>query len=124
VAQAFLPLVPVVRGGCGARGDDRHATIVRGARDAHIYDRYPFRFTRNRRTVMDLITAVSTIPGIGPAMPYIASAVVLAAVIAPALPPPAAPGIYAAVYRLINLLAVNVGHARNAGDPFNDEEKK
>lgn len=67
---------------------------------------------------MDLMAAITGIPGIGPALPYIAAAVALAAALAPFLRAPKQPsGAYAAFYALVNFVALNVYHAKNAGAP-------
>lgn len=61
---------------------------------------------------MDLMESLAAIPGIGKVMPYIIAAIALASLLAPAIPPEWGP-----VYRIINILAANVGKARNATDP-------
>ena len=61
---------------------------------------------------MDLITAITAIPGIGPYLPWVMLAVTLASLLAPAIPPEWGP-----LYRIVNILAANVGKARNATDP-------
>lgn len=68
---------------------------------------------------MDLMSTIAAIPGIGPALPYLAVAVALCALLAMALPPPADGGspVYATIYRLINLIGANKGHATNATAP-------
>ena len=60
---------------------------------------------------MDLMQALATIPGIGPILPWIAAAIALASALAPFIPPEWP------IYRLVNVLAVNVGQARNFSDP-------
>lgn len=66
----------------------------------------------------DLIATVLALPVLGPYLPYLSAVVALAALVAPFLPAPEAPvSFYAVLYRLVNLAAVNVGHARNAADP-------
>jgi hypothetical protein len=63
---------------------------------------------------MDLMNAVSALPGIGPALPYIAFGVAVCAALATRLKPPAAPGWYSILYGLVNFVALNFGHAKNA----------
>lgn len=65
---------------------------------------------------MDLMQIVSSVPGIGPFLPYVAFVVALAAFLARFMPPPAAGAStgYAAAYWLVNRLAQNDGHAANA----------
>jgi hypothetical protein len=67
---------------------------------------------------MDLITTLAAIPGIGPAMPYILGAVALCAALAPFLPAPKSDaGVYAALHGVVNFVALNLGHAKNASAP-------
>lgn len=66
---------------------------------------------------MDLMTAISSVPGIGPALPYVAALVTVCAALAPLLPPPTASRAYAGLYRTVNFVAFNMGHARNATAP-------
>lgn len=68
---------------------------------------------------MDLMTAIQAIPGVGPVLPYIVVAGLLNAVaIAPSLAPPSSQGgFYAFLYRALNALAGNFGHAKNATAP-------
>ena len=68
---------------------------------------------------MDLLQALAAIPGMEGLVPYLALAVAVCAALATCLPPPAADasGIYGFIYRAVNLLAANVGHARNATAP-------
>lgn len=49
----------------------------------------------------------------------IAATVAFASALAAALPPPAMPasGVYPIVYALVNFVAVNFGHAKNASAP-------
>jgi hypothetical protein len=51
--------------------------------------------------------------------PYVTGAVALAAIVAMVLPPPdqGSPRSYAIAYRVINSIALNFGHAKNATDP-------
>lgn len=68
---------------------------------------------------MDIIAAVSAIPGVGPYVPYVALALLVnALVIAPSVPAPgdASNGFYKFVYSVVNKLAGNYRHASNAGD--------
>jgi hypothetical protein len=55
--------------------------------------------------------AISTIPGIGPLLPWIMAAISIASALAPFIPPSWP------IYRVVNALAVNVGQARNFSDP-------
>ena len=67
----------------------------------------------------DLLAAIAGIPGIGPYIPYLMLAVTVAALLAAIMPPPtetSSPA-YAALYRFVNVVAANVGHARNAPAP-------
>jgi len=66
---------------------------------------------------VDVFTALSAIPGIGPFLPYAAFLVAVAAPLATQLPPPqpAAGWVYVALYRIVNVFALNVGHAKNEG---------
>jgi hypothetical protein len=66
---------------------------------------------------MDLMTAIDAIPGIGPFLPWIAGIVAVASALAPLLPAPAGGGAYATVYRVVNFVALNLGHAKNATAP-------
>ncbi len=61
---------------------------------------------------MDLIAAINAIPGIGPYLPWVMLGVTVASLLAPVVPPE-----WGAVYRIVNILASNVGNARNATDP-------
>ncbi len=60
---------------------------------------------------MDLMQAISTIPGIGPLLPSVAAVMALASALAPFIPPEWP------IYRIVNALAVNVRNARNVTDP-------
>ncbi len=60
---------------------------------------------------MDLMQAISSIPGICPLLPWIMAAISIASALAPFIPPEWP------IYRLVNALAVNVRNARNATDP-------
>lgn len=53
------------------------------------------------------------------AAPYITGAVAIAAVLAIVLPPPdtGSPQAYTVLYRVVNSIALNFGHAKNATDP-------
>jgi hypothetical protein len=68
---------------------------------------------------MDLVTLVTSIPGVGPYLPYVIAFGTICSAIATLLPPPLAGGspIYATIYRLVNWMALNIGHARNASAP-------
>lgn len=52
-------------------------------------------------------------------IPYISLGIAVASVVAVFLPPPDAgsPRAYGALYRVIQTIALNVGHAKNATDP-------
>lgn len=60
---------------------------------------------------MELMEAIATAPGIGPYLPYIALLVALCSALAPMVPPSAG-----WLYLVVNFVALNMGHARNAGD--------
>lgn len=66
---------------------------------------------------MDLMTLLTAIPGVGPFLPYILVAVALCATLATTLPPPKVPasGFYPILYAVVNWIALNAGHAKNAG---------
>lgn len=66
---------------------------------------------------MDLMTLLSGIPIAGPIIPYVAALVALCAALAPVLKPsaPGATGVYPGLYAAVNFIALNVGHAKNAG---------
>jgi hypothetical protein len=68
---------------------------------------------------MDLMNAIAGIPGIGPLMPYIVALVAFAAFVARFIPPPAADAnwVWITVYRMVNAIGQNGGHAQNATDP-------
>jgi len=68
---------------------------------------------------MDLMTAIDAIPGIGPFLPYITLAVFIGAAMAPFFPPPVTGGnaAYAVLYGVVNWLAINKLHAKNATAP-------
>lgn len=68
---------------------------------------------------MDLMTAISGIPGVGPFLPYLTALVAVMAAVAPFVPPPGADAgvVYVTVYRVVNAVALNFGHAKNATDP-------
>lgn len=73
---------------------------------------------------MDPISTIAAIPGIGPALPWIIAAVTLSAALAPLLPPPPkADGVYATFYAVVNFVALNMGHAKNATTPTTQETK-
>lgn len=61
---------------------------------------------------MELIAAIQAIPGIGPYLPWVMLVMVIASLLAPVIPPE-----WGVAYRIINILAANVGKARNATDP-------
>ena len=67
---------------------------------------------------MDLWNLIASIPGVGPYLPYVAALGVCCAAIATVLPPPkSTTGAYALVYKAVNYIGLNLGHARNATDP-------
>lgn len=61
---------------------------------------------------MDLMQVIAGIPGVGPYLPYLAALIAVCAAIAPFVPPSAGP-----LYTVINFIALNFGHARNATAP-------
>lgn len=64
---------------------------------------------------MDLWTVITSIPGIGPAVPYLTALIAVCAALATALPPPASKGsAYWWFYSAVNYIALNLGHAKNA----------
>lgn len=65
---------------------------------------------------MDILAPILALPGVGPYVPYITALVAVSAALAPALPPPSVTSYsaYIALYKVVNLLAINVGHASNA----------
>lgn len=65
------------------------------------------------------MTAISQIPGIGPFLPYIALVITIGAAVATILPAPVSTsGVwYQMLYRGVQWLALNAGHAKNAEDP-------
>jgi hypothetical protein len=68
---------------------------------------------------MDPITALTAIPAVGPYIPYVVTAGVVAAAVATVLPPPAPNGsaVYVAIYKAVNWLALNIGKAKNQTPP-------
>lgn len=60
---------------------------------------------------MDLMHAIASIPGIGPFLPWIMAVMSIATALAPFVPPDWP------IYRIVNVLAANVGQARNFSDP-------
>lgn len=67
---------------------------------------------------MDLVAALQGVPGVGPVLPYLTVLMAICALVAAALPAPTpqAPVLWIVVYRVVNLLAVNVGRAANHDD--------
>lgn len=61
---------------------------------------------------MDLMQALAGIPGIGPYLPYVMLGITVCSLLAPLVPPD-----WGVLYRIINVIASNVGQARNASDP-------
>lgn len=73
----------------------------------------------------DLIATVLALPVLGPYLPYLSAVVAIAAIVAPFFPAPSGRSLlYAVAYRLVNLAAANVGHARNASDPVASDPPK
>jgi hypothetical protein len=66
---------------------------------------------------MDIFTALSAIPVFGPYLPYFALLFSVAAPLATVIPapPPAAGWVHVVAYRVVTVLAWNVGHAKNEG---------
>lgn len=64
---------------------------------------------------MDLMQLLAAIPGAGPAIPYVALGVSVAAAAATALPKPSGPGTYATIYGIVNAIGFNFGRAKNQG---------
>lgn len=65
---------------------------------------------------MDPFTLLSTIPFLGPFIPYLTGAVTVASVLATVLPPPkvGASSPYQALYHLVVTFSLAFGHAANA----------
>lgn len=61
---------------------------------------------------MDLWNALAGIPGIGPALPYLAAAVTLCAALSTALPPGTKGTPYATFRSVIGWVGLNLGHAK------------
>jgi hypothetical protein len=61
---------------------------------------------------VELIQTIQAVPGLGPYLPYIMAAITVASLLAPVVPPE-----WPVLYRLINIIASNVGNARNVTDP-------
>lgn len=61
---------------------------------------------------MDLLSAITALPGIGPFLPWVMLGVTVASLLAPLVPPE-----WGFAYRIINVIAANIGQARNASDP-------
>ena len=66
---------------------------------------------------MDLWTALIAIPGIGPAIPYLAAAVTLCAALSTALPPGKTGTPYATFRSVIGWVGLNFGHAKKVNTP-------
>jgi len=66
---------------------------------------------------MDLSPVLALIPAQDAV--YVSAAIGIASIVASLLPPPKQPasGWYPAVYQVVNLIAVNLGHAKNATAP-------
>jgi len=66
---------------------------------------------------VDVFTALSAIPGIGPFLPWVAFLVAVAAPLATQLPPPQpdAGWVYVTFHRIVTVLAWNFGRAKNEG---------
>lgn len=63
---------------------------------------------------MDLWTAIASIPGIGPALPYLAALVTVCAALSTALPPGTSGSVYARARTVIRWIGLNFGHAPKA----------
>lgn len=64
---------------------------------------------------MDIMTALDAVPGIGPALPYIAVAIAVCSALASFLPAPkTAGGWYGALFGAVHFVALNMGKARAA----------
>jgi len=61
---------------------------------------------------MELIQAIQAIPVLGPYLPYVTVTITIASLLAPVVPPE-----WPVLYRIVNIIASNVGQARNATDP-------
>ena len=61
---------------------------------------------------MDLWNALAGIPGIGPALPYLAAAVTICAALSTALPPGKTGTAYATVRSVIGWVGLNFAHAK------------
>lgn len=67
---------------------------------------------------MDLIALLSSIPAIGPYLPYVLVVFGIASIVMTVLPPPkSAASLYGYIYTAINLAAQNYGQAKNATTP-------
>jgi len=66
---------------------------------------------------MDVLTALSAIPGIGPFLPYLTIAYLVAAPLATVLPAPqpADGWVYVTFHRIVTVIAWNFGRAKNEG---------
>ncbi len=66
---------------------------------------------------MEIMSTLAAIPGGSSLLPYVAGGIALCAAISVALPPPStgATGVYPMIYAVVNFVALNFGHARNAG---------
>lgn len=67
----------------------------------------------------DPLALLMSMPGIGPAIPYITLAVAIASMVAAVIPPPAPASstAYAAFYAVIHRIALNWGNAKAASAP-------
>jgi hypothetical protein len=64
--------------------------------------------------VAALFAALGGVPIAGPVLPYIPVAVALAAILAAILPQPAADSPWVPARKLLDLVAMNIGSAKNA----------
>lgn len=64
-----------------------------------------------------VLTFLSTIPWLGPYLPFIVGAFVACKVFTMAVPPPVAGSKFVTVYKVISTLGGNIGFARNATVP-------
>ena len=76
------------------------------------------------------MTAIESIPGIGPYIPYLTLAMAAASILAACMPPPILPpagapssAIYVTIYNLVHLAAANVFNAKAAASATQDKPK-
>lgn len=61
---------------------------------------------------MDILTALSGVPVLGPVVPYLLIAGAICSALSTIVPPR-----WRVTYRVVNFVALNFGRARNATDP-------